>query len=262
MMRRTGSSGRSFRRPTAAVRSRSRPVARQVVRSLSRVKTRLGRRARPRRHRPLWADSGLWPYGAIDDYPLDDTVEPGDTRLSVPARQTLNGLGLLDGIWRQRLDRAGADLIEFLNQFHRAAGIGRVVEDYFAGRYQRAVTRMAMRLSRRLAGDDPDARQNLHFDRRISFAPDGQPILVTVIVYRGLHYRLFPWQRLHQKALQHQVRRDRLTYHQPNWVRWVFDRRGMPPARLRAELRRRLAGGGGTDGHRWADALARTALTV
>jgi hypothetical protein len=154
----------------------------------------------------------------------------------------LERLGLLRGGWPERLAAAGPQLARFINRFHDVAGAGRVIEEYFAGAYQRAVAGMAVRLSERLASRDPDFRRGLHFDRRISFAPDGQPILTVVVGYRGLHYRLFPWRRLNRPALGRQLQRDRLVFGSPARVRWIFDRRLMPVSknRLTADMRQML----------------------
>jgi hypothetical protein len=190
-------------------------------------------------------------------------VEPGNTRLSGPARRSLRRLGLLDGVWQKRLAGSNPELSRFINRFHRVAGVGRVVEDYFVGHYQRAVARMAMRLSLRLTSGATDFERNLHFDRRITFAPGGDSILVVVVGYKGLHYRLFPWRRLHNRALRRQLRRDRLTFHSPDKIRWVFDRRGRGSVQsLRNELRRSLGDSSGQAERRWGDTLARTALLI
>jgi hypothetical protein len=135
-------------------------------------------------------------------------------------------------------------LLLFVNRFHDIAGVGQVVEAYFAGNYQRAVARMAIRLTERLAARDPAFRPRLHYDRRISFAPDSQPILTVVVGYRGIHYRLFPWRRLHRTAMLRQLRRDRLVFSSPDRVRWVFDRRLAPSVgELAARVRRAFPGG-------------------
>jgi hypothetical protein len=199
-----------------------------------------------------------WPYWAddypIEPYPIEDIGEPGWTDrspagppegppgLSSGARASLSRLGLLRGNWPRRLATAGPELSRFINRFHEMAGARHVIEEYFAGRYQRAVALMAIRLSERLAARDPDFRRGLHFDRRISFAPDGQPILTVVVGYRGLHYRLFPWRRLNRSALERQLQRDRLVFGSPARVRWMFDRRLMPVSknRMAADLRQML----------------------
>jgi hypothetical protein len=150
--------------------------------------------------------------------------------LSVAARRSLTRLGLLRGGWPDRLAAAGPELSRFINRFHDVAGVGRVIEEYFAGKYQRAVARMAVRLSERLAARDHDFRRGLRFDRRISFAPDGQPIHTIAVNHRGVTFRLFPWRRLHRAAILRQVRRDRLVFGSAERVRWVFSRRLAPSA--------------------------------
>jgi hypothetical protein len=168
----------------------------------------------------------------------------GPPGLSLAARRSLARLGLLRGGWPRRLVSAGPELTRFINRFHDVAGVGRVLEEYFAGRYQRAVARMAIRLSERLAARDPAFRPRLHYDRRISFAPDGQPILTIVVGYRGIHYYLFPWRRLHRTALWRQFRRDRLVFGPSDRVRWVFAR-GLAQSvgELAARVRRAFSGG-------------------
>jgi hypothetical protein len=164
--------------------------------------------------------------------------------LSAAARHSLGRLGLLRGGWPERLAAAGPELARFINRFHDAAGAGRVIEEYFAGAYQRAVARMAVRLSERLAARDPDFRRGLRFDRRIAFAPDGQPIHTLTVHHRGLIFRFFPWRRLRRAALRRQLRRDRLVSGSIGRVRWVFDRRLAPSAaELAGQLRAALAAG-------------------
>jgi hypothetical protein len=122
--------------------------------------------------------------------------------------------------------------------------VGRVIEEYFAGKYQRAVARMAVGLSERLAARDHDFRRGLRFDRRISFAPDGQPIHTIAVNHRGVHFRLFPWRRLHRAAMLRQLRRDRLVFGSEEKVRWVFNRRLAPSAAaLAGRMRAVLAAG-------------------
>lgn len=221
----------------------------------------------PRRRRPLWLRrrwgwGGPWPF-LPDGYPLDDVDSSGVRNLSEPARRSLSRLGLLSGIWQRRLAEAGPELIRFINQFYHVAGVGRVVEDCFAGRYRRAVALMAVRLSYRLTGSDSNHVQNMHFDRLIAFAPDNSPILTIAIGHRGLHYRLFPWREIHGQALRRQLRRDQLTFSSPDKVRWVFSRRAMPSeARLQEQIRQALGKVGGQGKQRWATTLGQTALTV
>jgi hypothetical protein len=164
--------------------------------------------------------------------------------LSAAARRSLARLGLLRGGWPERLAAAGPKLARFINHFHDVAGVGRVIEEYFAGKYQRAVARMAVHLSERLATRDPDFQRGLRFDRRIAFAPDGQPIHTLTVNHRGVTFRLFPWRRLHRTAMLRQLRRDRLVFGSTERVRWVFSRRLAPSAvSLAGRVRAVLAAG-------------------
>jgi len=147
-----------------------------------------------------------------------------------PARRPLARAGLSGGVWRGRPAATDPEPRRFLDRFHGVAGIGQLAAAYHGDRYQRAVDRMAMRLGERLAARDHDFRRGLHFERRIAFAPDGQPILTLTAHYRGVAYRFFPWRRLRAAALRRQLRRDRLVFGSPERVRWVFDRRLAPSA--------------------------------
>jgi hypothetical protein len=173
-----------------------------------------------------------------------DGEPAGMPGLSATARHSLARLGLLRGGWPERLAAAGPELARFINHFHDVAGVGRVIEEYFAGAYQRAVARMAVRLSEWLAARDPDFRRGLRFDRRIAFAPDGQPIHTIAVNHRGVTFRLFPWRRLHRAALFRQLRRDRLVFGSTERVRWVFSRHLAPSAAaLAGRMRAVLAAG-------------------
>lgn len=184
--------------------------------------------------------------------------------LSAAARQTLQRQGLLSGIWRRRMATAPAELIDFANRFHVAGGFARVLEDFFGDPLQAAVARMALRWSRRLTGEDPQAAYDLHFDRRIAFAPDGKPILTLTAGYRGVHYRFMPWRRFHPASLRSQLRRDALVFGQPERVRWVFRLRWVKsPRRAAARLRSLLGDDGGWPGaSRWTGALDRLVTAV
>lgn len=258
--RRGGGMARSAARRT--VRSAARPVAGTAARPRRGIAGPDRRRPGIRRPGKHWHGK-KWPrrrgWGAPwpvwpDVIPLDDGTAtagiddllPGEPTqgegLSPAARRSLARLGLLRGVWPERLRTGGPALAAFLNRFHAVAGVGRVVEDYFASPYARAAARMAIRLSERLATRSPGFRRELHYDRRIAFAPDGQPILAIVVGHRGVHYRLLPWRRLHAAAMRRQARRDRVAFGSPDRVRWVFDRRLMtaPPGRVRADAGRIL----------------------
>jgi len=156
----------------------------------------------------------------------------------------LNQLGFRRGNWPRRLASADPEFRRFINRFYDVAGVHHLIEAYFAGRYQRAAARLAIRLSERLATRHPDLRRVLHFDRRIAFAPDGQPILTLAVEWRGIHYHFFPWRRLYPAALRRQLRRDRLVFGSPDRVRWVFGRGLAPSAgELAGQIRRALSGG-------------------
>ena len=293
MIRRTRVPMRSTRRPAARRRfssitrpqrpSRSKPVAkrRATVRSMraqpvvrrkahpGKERTRptvfVGPRKRPPsyrwRHR-YWGSP--WPYLLPVDYVSNDVI-PGSNQLSAKANKTLHRLGLQGGIWRARWAEAEPELIRFINRFHRATGLNRVLEDYYQGRYWRVVAQMAMRLSLRLAGNNADYARTLHFDRRITLAPDNNPIVSIVVGYKGVHYRLFPWRRLHSQALRRQLRRDAMAYGNPQSIRWVFSSKRLKTGtdgQLRNQLRRILDDSGGQTERRWASTLGRTALVI
>lgn len=259
-------------RPMAGRRVISPSAARSIRPAVRRgypPRRRRFRGVRPRWRRGFWSRrwwdwGGPWPlYPYPDDFPFGDVGSPAIDSLSEPARRSLSRLGLLSGVWRRRLAAAGPELTRFINRFHRVAGVGRVIEDCFAGRYRRAVALMAIRLSHQLAGSHPARARNLYFDRQITFAPDNSPTLTVVVDYKGFQHRLFPWRRLHGQALRRQMRRDKLMAGAPREVRWVFSRRAMPSGnRLRDQLYRVLSDGGGQDDRRWAEALGRTALIV
>lgn len=239
MGRRRGGMARVAARPAPRrQRPATRPPAAQPGtrrRATRQPGERTGVGSRPRPPRRRWGYGAPWP----DVYPVDDVVapawgndlSPGDpgemAGLSAAARRSLARLGLLRGVWPARLRNGGPALAGFLNRFHAVAGVGRVVEDYFDSPYARAAALLAMRLSERLAARSDGFQRELHYDRRITFAPDGQPILAIVVGHRGVHYRLFPWRRLHEAALRRQMRRDRLAFGSPDRVRWVFDRKLM-----------------------------------
>lgn len=216
----------------------------------------------------LWDWRSPYPWG---DLPIEDTdvigvdIDPGAVsgELSQAARRTLRRKGLLSGVWRRRLADADPQLVSFINRFHHVAGMERVLEDLYNDPYRQAVARMAMRLSQRLASQDPDIIQTLHFDRRVGFAPDGKPILNVVAGHREVHYRFMPWKRLYASPIRAQLRRDALVFGAPGRIRWVFDHQRFPTARRLAQQLRQTAGTSNWRGaRRWLAAIDRLIIQV
>jgi hypothetical protein len=257
---------RAKRRPLKkSRRAHARPaIFRPRSRKLRPARRRLWlRRRRPALRRYRWWDRG-YPF-LIDwgPYPITGTGAPLGRGLSNSVRRSLLRKGLLDGIWRRRLVQASPEIIRFVNRFHRVTGLERVLEDLFSDKYRRAAARMAIRLSHRLANDDPDFVQNLYYDRRLSHVLDSGPTLTVAVGYRGLHYLLMPLQRLRSTALLRQLRCDMRVFGSPGRVRWTFCRNlKSSKGGLIASLRRLLSKEDEPAVRRWLAALKRIVVTV
>jgi hypothetical protein len=169
--------------------------------------------------------------------PLDFRAEG----FSSPARAELARLGLLKGVWADRVESGGPALAAFINRFYRAAGFEHVVRAFFGGRLLRATARLAMRTAMRIA---PGAW------RRLSFEPALRPALgggvaPGLALRRGRHiYLMLPWSRLDASTLRRQRRQDLQRYGSQASLRWVLDKRqfSQAPVELSRRIERRLDG--------------------
>lgn len=260
-------------RPQSRVpRVRRRPVPRPLPPSLSR------RRRQPRPGSRRWCLRRPWSAWCRPAYrpPAQVSINlprpqgpPRLDRLTPEARRTLRQRGLLSGAWPERLAGAGEGLIRFINRFHRVSGFEVPLRDYFAGRYRRAMARVAIRLARHLASRYPGFARTMTFERAVGFAPGGIPIRTIEVVHRGVRYVLYPASRLDGPAIEQYFWRNASLFQDPARVRLVFDgtRLGLQRRQVVESLQRILArarpgAGMGPSDRRWLASLDRIVTIV
>lgn len=258
---------------------RRRPVRRPRPISLSRRR----RHGRPRPGSRRWCRRNPWSslcrpvprppaHISIDlrrPIPPRSLDRPRLDRLTTEARRTLRQRGLLSGVWADRLAGADERLIRFLNRFHRVSGFEHLLRDHFAGPYQRAVARFAMRLAQLLASRHPGFARTMSFERVVGYASGGIPVYTVEITHDGIRYSLYPASRLDGPALERTFWRNASLFQHPAQVRWVFDgtRLGMGRRQVVETLQRTLARGrpgpglGGSD-RRWLASLDRIVTVI